>query len=239
MKTSLLATFTAAMIAVLAGSTAPPAAANDPQKLIDDSAALAKSLLSDSDWANFHKYFGRAEAVVLAPDFLKVGLFFGGAGGQCVMIARDPDGGDWTAPSFCLMGEASFGLQIGVEKLEIMLMIMKRGALDRIISGTAKLGGEAGMSIGLIGQAVEGGTTLNLDADIIAFARGQGFYGGLIIEGGYIGPDSEYNHAYYGRPVTARNILIDHMVDSPHAQVLREVLEAGVGLQRTSANAAD
>jgi len=122
------------------------------------------------------------------------------------------------------MGEASIGIQIGVEKLEVMLLVMTEGALERIATGTATLGGEAGISIGLIGSTIESATTLNLDYDILAFARGQGFYGGVTLDGGYIGPDKAYNHAYYGRRVTAREILYSKTVDSERAAVLKTAL---------------
>ena len=132
----------------------------------------------------------------------------GVGGGQCLVLARRKDGTNgWSLPSFCGIGEASIGLQVGIQKLEVMLLIMNDEALQHITSGTAILGGEVGLSVGLIGSSVESLTTLNLDYDIVAFARSQGFYGGIVLDGGYIGPDKTYNGAYYGRPITAREIL--------------------------------
>ena len=198
--------------------------ANDPQKLVEDSAALAKSLLMDPKWSTYQGHFSRAKGVVLAPDVIRAGIVVGGSAGQCLVLARDSSTGEWSAPSFCAMGEASIGIQIGVEKLEVMLLVMTEGALERIATGTATLGGEAGISIGLIGSTIESATTLNLDYDILAFARGQGFYGGVTLDGGYIGPDKAYNHAYYGRRVTAREILYSKTVDSERAAVLKTAL---------------
>ncbi|MEE2694235.1 MAG: lipid-binding SYLF domain-containing protein [Pseudomonadota bacterium] len=215
-------------IAVLAFSSftiVGPGKAQDPQKLVEDSAALAKSLLADPVWAIYKEQFRRAKGVVLAPDILKAGLLVGGGGGQCLVLARKTSAvNGWSAPSFCGIGEASIGLQIGIQKLEVMLLVMNEEALRHIASGTAILGGEAGMSVGLIGSSIESSTTLNLDYDIVAFARGKGFYGGVVLDGGYIGPDKTYNKAYYGRDITARQILFADTSDSGRASALQAAL---------------
>ena len=202
-----------------------PAQANDPQKLVEDSAALAKSLLADPVWPIYQEQFRKAKGVVIAPDIIKAGLVVGAGGGQCLVLARRTDGTNgWSLPSFCGIGEASIGIQAGIQKLEVMLLIMNDEALQHITSGTAILGGEVGLSIGLIGSSVESLTTLNLDYDIVAFARSQGFYGGIVLDGGYIGPDKTYNGAYYGRPITAREILFGNTAENGHARVLQNAL---------------
>ena len=95
------------------------------------------------------------------------------------------------------------------------MLVMTDGAVSEIAGGTAKFGGDAGLAVGMIGAGVKGATTLNFDKDIYAFSRNQGLYGGIVIDGGWIGPDSDYNQAYYGRAVTARHILIDRRVANP------------------------
>lgn len=219
MKKTLLPLIVAA---ALLGATGPgsPALAADPQKLVEDSAALAKSLLADPQWADLHELFDAAKAVILTPDFLKAGFVLGGAGGHCVMVARNPETGAWSSPSFCMIGEASIGFQIGASTAEVMMLVMTDGAVDKLASGTAKLGGEAGIAFGAFGSGIKGNTTFNLDRDIYAFSRNRGLFGGMAIEGGWIGPDTEYNHAYYGEPVTARNILIDGTVRNQEAELL-------------------
>ena len=203
--------------------------ANDPQKLIEDSAALAKSLLTDPKWSVYQEHFKQAKGIVIAPDVIRAGLVVGGSGGQCIVVARKKNMEGWSSPSFCALGEATIGLQIGFEKLEVMLLIMSDDALTRIASGTATLGGEAGMSVGLIGSTIKSATTPTLDfnLDMLAFARGQGLYGGVTLDGGYIGPDDTYNYSYYGQRVAAEEILFQHKVTSPHANMLHDALRHG------------
>jgi lipid-binding SYLF domain-containing protein len=191
------------------------AAANEAQKLIDDATSMVRSMLADEGWQDFHALMEDARAVVLVPDFLEAGFLIGGAGGQCLIIARSATDDSWSAPSFCLIGEASLGLQIGFQKSEMIMLVMNDEAVSEIAGGTAKFGGEAGLAVGMVGAGIKGATTLNFDKDIYAFARNHGLYGGIVIDGGWIGPDSDYNQAYYGRAVTARHILIDRRVANP------------------------
>ncbi len=211
-------------LAVLAAAP-QPAAANEAQKLIDDATSMVRSMLADEEWADFHKLLKDAKGVVLVPDFLEAGFLVGGAGGQCLVIARSGPDQSWSAPSFCLVGEASLGLQVGFQKSEMIMLVMNDQALVEIAEGTAKFGGEAGLAVGMIGAGVKGATTLNFDKDIYAFARNQGLYGGIVIDGGWIGPDSDYNQAYYGRAVTARHILIDRRVANPATNQLIAALK--------------
>jgi lipid-binding SYLF domain-containing protein len=173
----------------------------------------------------FDAAFKNAKAVILIPSYLEAGFFLGAGGGQCLIVARSGANGAWSAPSFCMMGEASLGFQIGFQKSEMIMLVMNDAALDRIVSGTAKFGGDAGLAAGLVGRGIKGGTTMNFDKDIYAISRNQGLYGGVTIDGGWIGPDSDYNQAYYGRAVTARHILIDRRVANPATVPLIAALE--------------
>ena len=215
--------------AVLLAPSSGPAIADDAQKLVDDAAAMVRVMSSDSSWDNFATTYAEARAVVLVPDFLEAGLIVGGGGGQCLILARGGSDDTWSVPSFCLVVEASIGLQIGLQKSEIMMMVMNDEALFEMLSGTAKFGGEAGLAMGLLGGGIEGATTLNADIDIFAFSRAQGLYGGVKLDGGWIEPDTAYNRAYYGRAVTATHVVIDRRVSNPASNGLIAALAAAEG----------
>jgi lipid-binding SYLF domain-containing protein len=213
------------LAAALFGSWSGPAAADDAQKLVDDAAAMVRAMSADSSWADFAETYAEARAVILVPDFLEAGLIVGGGGGQCLILARSGPDDAWSVPSFCLVGEASIGLQIGFQKSEIVMMVMNEEALFEMLSGTAKFGGDAGLAMGLLGGGIEGATTLNADIDIFAFSRAQGLYGGVKLDGGWIEPDDTYNQAYYGRAVTASHIVVDRRVNNPATNPLSAALE--------------
>ncbi|MBL27566.1 MAG: hypothetical protein CMM50_08475 [Rhodospirillaceae bacterium] len=220
--------------AALAGlvALAPMTASAGPEqdKLVADATTMTSAMLADPQWSDFHRYLDEAEAVVLIPDFLKAGFIVGGAGGRCIIVVRQPDG-NWSDPSFCVMGGASIGLQIGAEKSEIMLFVRTDEALNALMKNKVQLGGDAGLAIGTIGAGVSGATTTNMDADIVAFSRSIGLFGGVSLDGSVIETADKWNQEYYGEPVTAHEILMENKVSSPHADALREALSRATKAQ--------
>ncbi len=207
-----------------AALAATPGLANQAQKLIEDSAAMLRAFTSDPElWPHTERHFHRARAVVLAPDVLEAGLFFAGAGGQCLMVVRMPSGG-WSAPSFCTVMEASFGLQLGFQKSELLMLVMTDSAVRSLVGGAVKIGGKAGLAVGLVGRSIKGATTTSLGKDIIAVSRNQGFFGGFALDGGWIEPDRNFNQAYYGRAVTAAHILLEARINNLSTLPLRTAL---------------
>lgn len=204
----------------------PPAASGETQTLLDESAAALRAFVADDKaWPEIMPWFHAARAVVLAPSVFEAGFFFGAAGGRCVVVARGGDEG-WSAPSFCTLGEASVGLQIGFQKSALLMLVMTDRAVEALTAGTAKFGGDAGLAVGTFGYGVKGAAMLSFGAEILAVARSRGVYGGLAFDGGWIAPDDPVNQAYYSRAVTARHILIDGRVDAPGAALFGALDEA-------------
>ena len=213
--------------ASLAGLIASGGAqANEAQKLIEDSASAIRAFAGDTkQWAELQPYFRSARGVIVVPDLMRAGFFFGGSVGQCVMAVRGGPDLEWSPPSFCTLTEASFGLQLGFQKSELLMFVMTDGAVHALLSGTVQVGGDAGLSAGLVGGGVRRATTRYLGLDIYAVSRNQGLFGGLAIDGGWIAPDTEYNHAYYGRAVSARQILLEHDVSTTSTATLQAALQ--------------
>lgn len=205
---------------------APPSAAlTETQTLLDESAAALRAFVADRRaWPEIRPWFHAARAVVLAPSVFEAGFFLGAAGGRCVVVVRGGDKG-WSAPSFCTLGEASVGLQIGFQKSALLMLVMTDRAVEALTAGTAKFGGDAGLAVGKIGYGVKGAAMLSFGAEILAVARSRGIYGGLALDGGWIAPDDPVNQTYYSRAVTARHILIDRRVDAPGAAALLGALD--------------
>ena len=212
----------------IAGAT--PTMAGEAQKLIDDSASMLRAFVDDDVvWSRFAPYFHDARAVVLAPDVMEAGFIVGGGGGQCVIVARSQERFDWSAPSFCTLGEASVGLQFGFKQSETMMLAMTERALQELLSGATRFGGDAGLAAGMVGSGVKGETSGHLGLDFISVSRNRGLFGGVALDGGWLSPDEEYNRVYYGRAVTARQILMDESVTARSAEVLRTALKQADG----------
>ena len=131
--------------------------------------------------------------------------------------------GSWSDPAFYTIGSASFGLQIGLEQAQLVLVIMSDRALRGIEQGKMKLGAGAGLTVITVGANAQGATPANLAGDIIAWASSKGAYGGLTLEGSVLAPKDEWNADFYGRPLSVREI-VSGKAANPDAAALRRDL---------------
>ena len=198
-----------ASLAMVAALVSAPAQAGPVQ---DDIVAKAKITLDDlrrdKEFGNARDLMRRARGVMIVPALVKGGFFVGGEGGDAVMLARGRDG-SWSQPCFYTLASASFGLQIGLEQSEVVLIVMSDRALNAFMSDEFKLGAGAGLTVVTLGSGVEGATTSHLNADIVAWSSSTGLYGGLTLDGSLIKPRTSYNQAYYGRAENPGDILVN------------------------------
>jgi lipid-binding SYLF domain-containing protein len=200
-----------------------PAKAEDPQSLVDKARMSVESVLKDPNFGAARAQLRKARGILVVPQLLKAGFVVGGEGGFGVLLARDPQG-RWSDPSFVSLAGASFGFQIGVEAKEAMFIVMTDKGMNSLLSAQAKLGADASVTAGPVGAGVEASTTGSPAADILAFSKSQGLFGGAALEGSVISPKSDFNQAYYGRAVTPQQILIERSVSNPGADGLRRTL---------------
>jgi lipid-binding SYLF domain-containing protein len=202
----------------------PAAAQGEQQGLVDKSRVMLESLLNDPNMSGMRAQLKRAKGTLLVPQFLKGGFIIGAAGGSGVLLGRDPKNGEWTDPAFVTMAEGSIGLQIGAQAAEVVLLIMTQKGVEAVLSNSFKLGADVSVAVGPAGGGAEASTTANLRADILAFSRTQGLFAGLSLEGAVIGARDEWNKAYYGKPVTATDIIVRREARNPGANPLRQLL---------------
>ena len=132
----------------------------------------------------------------------------------------------WSYPAFYFMGSGSFGLQIGAQSAEVMLIIMTKRGLNAVLKQKVKLGADVNAAIGPYGVGAKSrGTTVNLGADILAYSINQGAFAGFSFEGAVIYPRSEFTADYYSDPAAeARAVVIEGRFRNPQADTLRESL---------------
>ncbi len=194
---------------------------SDAQSLVLKSTAVFKSFMSDSNMSWFHKNAYRARAFFIVPQMLRGGFIVGGSGGSGVVLSRDQKTGVWSYPAFYTMGSVSIGLQIGADASEIILMVMTEKGLNAMLSTEFKLGADVAVAAGPIGASAKAQT-----ADVLAFGRSKGAFGGVSIEGAVIAPRDKWNSAYYGQPVGPVEVLIKRLVKNPQADPLRKAMPA-------------
>jgi len=197
-------------------------AATDQQNLVERARITVDDLKRDKEFGNAQQLIRRARAVLIIPRLYKGGFFVGGEGGSGVLLARAKNG-TWNGPAFYVIGSASFGLQIGLEQSEMVLIIMSQKALNGVMRNEFKIGADAGLAIVTLGSQVGGATTSAVGADIVTWASSTGVYAGVSLNGSIIKPAHDDDAAYYGRPVTTPEIVAGRVRD-PHAEPLRRDL---------------
>ncbi len=190
-----------------------------PQELVGKGTAVFKSFIADPNMEWFRNNVGRAKGIFIVPQMLRAGFIIGGSGGSGLLLAQDFKTGKWSYPAFYTMGSVSLGLQIGADASEIILMVMTNKGLDALLSTEFKLGMDASVAAGPVGATGKAQT-----ADILAFGRSKGAFGGVSIEGALIKPRDNWNQQYYDKPVRAVDILMHQSVTNPNADPLRKVL---------------
>jgi lipid-binding SYLF domain-containing protein len=207
-------------IALLQGCAA------DTPRSADDRLQRAEATLADfrkdPEMAWFRNNVKNARAVIISPRVTRVGFLVGGSGGEAVVMAKDKISANWAGPAFYNMGTASVGLLAGVDVSEIVVLVMTEKALDALMSNSFKVGADASVSAGPVGVGASG----TINADMVAFSRSKGVFGGLSLDGAVITPDNGANAAYYAGAATPADILIRRAVTSPASVPMQQAIAA-------------
>jgi SH3 domain-containing YSC84-like protein 1 len=200
--------------------------ANSPgeqQSLVDRSALTVQDMMTQNVSNDPKELLRRAKAVMICPRIFKAGFFFGGEGGNCVLLARAGNG-TWSYPAFYTIGSGSFGFQFGIEDNQLFMLIMTERGLNAVLDSQLKLGANAGIAVATLGAGVQGSTTTAVGADIVAFAASRGLFGGVALEGSVMSAETGWNQSYYGQPLAARQLVMQMQGGNPGADPLRDVL---------------
>ena len=154
-----------------------------------------------------------ASAVI--PHMVKGGFVFGAKGGKGVATCRTADG--WSAPAFITISGGSWGLQIGVEAVDVVMIFQNDKAMKRLLESNFQVGGDASAAAGPVGRHAEAGTDWKLDTEILTYSRAKGAFAGLTLEGASLRQDSDSRHAIYG-DTTTRALLLGEVPVPPEAQ---------------------
>lgn len=165
----------------------------------------------------------RARAVLIVPDLVKGGFILAAEWGTGVLLGRDAYG-RWSGPAFYSVASGSIGLQAGLQDAETVFVIMSEAGLRAIMENRFKAGADAGIAVAHVGAGTEAAVTTHGGADIYAFNKAVGAYGGASLEGSAILPRHSWNAAYYGANPSPDDIVITHRLDNSQANRLRDVL---------------
>ena len=157
-----------------------------------------------------------AKCIAVVPHMVKGGFIFGAKGGKGVATCRTADG--WSAPAFITISGGSWGLQIGVEAVDVVMIIQNEKGVQKLLSSNFHVGADASAAAGPVGRHAEAGTDWKMDTEILTYSRAKGVFAGLTLEGASIRQDSDSRHAMYGRKVTTRALLLGKVAAPAAAQ---------------------
>jgi SH3 domain-containing YSC84-like protein 1 len=218
----------AVVIVGAAGVYASAESRMETAQLVEKAKMTFDRFKADANLAAFDDLIKHAKGVFIAPQILKGAFIFGASGGSGVFLVWDEKTGKWGGPAFYTIGGASFGLQIGGEASEVILMAMTERGVKAMLSSSFKLGADAGIAAGPIGVGAAA-STANLSADLISFSRAKGLYGGVSLDGAIVAVREGWNNAYYGRRVDPIDILILQDMKNLQAAPLIEAVARASG----------
>jgi lipid-binding SYLF domain-containing protein len=148
---------------------------------------------------------GSAECVAVVPSMLKGGFIFGARYGRGVATCRTPNG--WSAPAFFKIEGGSFGLQIGGQAVDLVMLIMDNQGMEKLLSSKFKLGADASVAAGPVGRHASADTDWKLRAQVLSYSRAKGAFAGLELNGAVISQDKDSTREFYGHMVRFRTAL--------------------------------
>jgi lipid-binding SYLF domain-containing protein len=196
----------------------------DAQGIVDKAKVTLDAFLGDQNYVWINENLKNARGILIYPQILKAGFILGGSGGSGVFLANDQETGEWSQPAFYTVGSVTFGLQIGGEAAETVILAMTQKAVDSLYTSSVKLGADTSFALGPVGT----GAKANVTADFIAFSMSKGAYAGLNLEGSVVGVRESLNKAYYGEEVTPVQIIVEKKVSNKGSSELRAALKKGV-----------
>lgn len=190
------------------------------EELVEKAADTVAYFAGDSAFEPLWDLADDAKGMVIIPRSLRGGFIVGASGGNAVMVARKDDG-SWSEPVFLTIGSLSFGFQAGVEGSETILAVMTQRGVEHLLSTSVKLGGDLTIAAGPIGAGAKAQT-----ADILAFSRSRGLYGGISLEGAVLKARHSWNRGYYDQDVRPLEIIFLEKASRPNSAILQNAVWA-------------
>lgn len=191
-------------VALLVAVPAAAGETSDEAKRIAKSIEVLEGLTSAPDDAIPQHILDRAEAIVVIPTLVKGGFVVGAEHGKGVMSVRNRSTRQWSPPGFVKMTGGSFGWQIGLQAVDLVLVVMNREGVEDLLRSEFTLGGNLSVAAGPVGRSAEAATDARMGAKILAYSRAKGLFAGATLEGSSLRSDDEANREFYGRETSAK-----------------------------------
>jgi lipid-binding SYLF domain-containing protein len=186
---------------------------------IQASADVLKQVLATPDKGIPQGLLDKADCVIIYPSVKKAAFIVGGSYGRGVITCRRGAtfNGSWSAPAMFALEGGSFGLQIGAQATDFVLLVMNESGAKSVLSSKVKIGADASAAAGPVGRTTSAETDIVMKAQILSWSRAQGLFAGVSLEGSTMRSDDGGNKALYGKDLSATQIVRQGAVKPPAA----------------------
>jgi len=208
---------TAVIALVIAGLVIPAVQAADlstrEASRVQEAATVLQEIHGVPDNSIPQDLWDRAACVRVVPGRKKAALVVGGEYGKGLMSCRHE--GNWTAPIFMRIEKGSWGLQIGAQSIDLVLLVMNSTGMEKMLRNKVSLGAEASIAAGPVGRDARAATDAQMKAEILSYSRTQGLFAGINLSGGVVRADADDNADLYGKTIVARDVVMNGTVAAP------------------------
>lgn len=202
-----------ALLATLAVTPVSASLSTREAQRVAEAAAVLGELHAAPDQDVPLDLWEKAACVMVVPGLKKAAFIFGGEYGKGLMSCRHD--GAWSAPIFIRLGKGSWGLQIGAQSIDLVMLVMNERGVEKLLKNRVSLGAEASVAAGPVGRDARAATDVQLKAEILSYSRTQGVFAGVNLSGGVLRDDKDDNTDLYGKGISPRDVLLGGTVAVP------------------------
>src|SRR5947207_6751675 len=224
----------ALVLALIATLIVPQLLAESAAGRAESAATVLTDIMGTPDKGIPEEILGSAKCVAVVPSLLKGGFVVGGAHGKGMASCRTADG--WSAPAPFTMTGGSFGFQIGLQGVDLVMVIMNDHGMEALLSSKFKLGADASAAAGPVGRHAEGATDWKMRAEVLTYSRARGLFAGVTVNGSAISQDKDATRELYGRLVPFKTILTGAIATPQAGEPFVSAVKKAAGANQQPAN---
>ncbi len=180
---------------------------------IQEAATVLQEIHNVPDKDIPQELWDRAACVIVVPGLKKAAFIIGGEYGKGLMSCRRA--GVWSAPIFMQVGKGSWGLQIGAQSIDLVMLVMNANGMEKMLRNKVSLGAEASIAAGPVGRDARAATDAQMKAEILSYSRTQGLFAGINLSGGVVRADEDDNADLYGKTIAAKDVVMKDTIKAP------------------------
>lgn len=209
----------------ITGTPAQTSPLADPTDKVKESIKVLNDIKTmDEDKTLPASMIEKSEGIVILPKIVKAGFVIGGKHGKGIAIIKEANG-QWSNPLFVKMTGGSIGWQIGVQKIELILVFRDRDTVRSIANGEFEIGADASATAGPVGRSASASTNAKLEAEIYSYSKSKGLFAGISLDGSTLKMDDKRNDKFYGKDNVSASQIFDNQV-SGHTGLLSQLKTA-------------